>query len=74
MINEIEGQIITQEADYTKDKDTLSQEELFMDSVSKFDTFRRGTEFNLFNTVTIILPGCDSKDMESVMLGAQTAK
>jgi hypothetical protein len=73
VIDEIEGQIITQDADYMKDKNTLL-EQVLRDSVSKSDTVRGGTEFNLFNASTIILPDCDSKVMESIMFGAQTAK
>jgi hypothetical protein len=42
VINEIESQIITKDAGYTKEKNTLDQEQEFVDSVSKFDTFRGG--------------------------------
>jgi hypothetical protein len=49
VINEIEGQIITQDADYTKDKNTLDQEQVLAYSVSKFDTFRGGTEFTIYS-------------------------
>ncbi len=73
VITEIEGQTITQDADYMKDKNRLDQEQVLADSVSRFDTFRGGTEFNWFNANTIILPDCDSKVMESVIFGAQTA-
>ncbi len=73
VINEIEGQIIMQDADYTKDKDTLSREQIFADSISRFDTFRGGTEFNLFSVSKIILPDFDSKIMETIIFGAQTA-
>ena len=34
VINEIDGQIITQDAGYTKYKDTLDQEQIFADSVN----------------------------------------
>ena len=60
VINEIEGQIIMQDADYTKDKDTLSREQIFADSISRFDTFRGGTELNQSNASTMILPDLDS--------------
>jgi hypothetical protein len=60
--------------EYTKDKHTLDQQQVLMDSVSKLDTFRGGTEFNLFNASTIILPNCYSKVMESLMFRAQTVK
>ncbi len=66
VINEMEGQIITQDAEYTKDKETLDQEQVLVDIVSKFDTFRGGTEFNLFNASTIILSDSDSKVMDNV--------
>jgi hypothetical protein len=46
VITEIEGQTITQDADYMKDKNRLDQEQVLADSVSRFDTFRGGTEFN----------------------------
>jgi hypothetical protein len=74
VINEIEGQIIAQDADYTKDKNTRDQEHEFADIVSKFDTFRGGTEFKLLKASTIILPDFHSKFMASIMFGAQTAK
>ncbi len=41
-----EAQIIMEDAEYTKEKNTLDQEHVFADSVSKLDTFRGGTELN----------------------------
>ena len=38
VINEIEGQIIKTDADYTNDKGTLDQEQIYYDSVEKSDT------------------------------------
>ena len=46
VVNKSEDQIIMEDAEYTKDKNTLDQEHVFADSVSKFDTFRGGTELN----------------------------
>ncbi len=74
VINKIEDQIIKPDADYTNDKGTLDQEQIYYDSVEKSDMFRGGTEFKLFNTSTIILQHDDSRTMATIMFGAQTAK
>ncbi len=55
MISETEGQIIKPDADYTNDKGTLDQEQMYANSVDKSDTFRGGTELKLFNPSTIML-------------------
>ena len=78
MISEIEGQIIKSDADYTNDKGTLDREQMYDNSVEKSETFRGGTEFKLYNPSTIVLQSDyvtdDSKMMETIMFGAQTAK
>ena len=74
VINEIEDQIIKPDADYTNDKGTLDQEQIYYDSVEKSDTFRGGTELKLFNTSTIMLQHDASRTMATIMFGAQTAK
>ena len=74
VINEIEGQIIKPDADYTNDKGTLDQEQMYANSVDKSDTFRGGTDFKLFNPSTIMFQQDDSKTMAAIMFGAQTAK
>jgi hypothetical protein len=74
VINEIEGQIIKPDEDYTNDKGTLDQEQMYANSIDKSDTFRGGTEFKLFNPSTIMFQQDDNKTMATIMFEAQTAK
>jgi hypothetical protein len=53
---------------------TLDQEQKYTECVKKFDTFRGGTESNLFNLSTIIFQVSNNKTMETIMFGAQSAK
>ena len=53
---------------------TLDREQTYIDSVMKVDTFRGGTEINLFNLSTIEVQMSDNKTMETIIFGAQTAK
>ncbi len=74
MISEIEGQIIEPVADYKLNYGTMQSEQICADSIKKFDTFRGGTESLSYNASTIIFQESDSKIMETIMFGAQTAK
>jgi hypothetical protein len=72
--SEIEGQIIELDADIKVHMITLDQEQTFIDSVMKVDTFRGGTEIILFNLSTIEVQMSDNKTIKTIMFGAQTAK
>ena len=74
VISEIGGLIIKSDADYTNDKGMLDQEQMYDNNVEKFDTFRGGTEFKLYTPSTNVLQADDSKMMETIVFGAQTAK
>ncbi len=45
-----------------------------MDSVKKTDTFRGGTEFELYTASKFIFPKIENEIMKTIMFGAQTAK
>jgi hypothetical protein len=74
VISEIEGQIIELDVDIKYHMITLDQEQTYIDSIMKVDTFRGGTEINLFNFSTIEVQMSDTKTMKTIMFGAQTAK
>jgi hypothetical protein len=54
VISETEGQIIEPVADYKLNDGTMESEPIYADSITKFDTFRRGTESLLFNASAIV--------------------
>ncbi len=66
VIREIEGQIIKPDADSKVSMITLDQEQTYIDSVMKVDTFRGGTEFNLFNLSTMEVQFSNNKTMNYV--------
>jgi hypothetical protein len=74
VIIEVEGPMIKPDADIKYHMITLDQEQTYIDSVMKVDTFRGGTEINLFNLSTIEVQMSDNKTMKTIMFGAQTAK
>jgi hypothetical protein len=74
VISEIEVQNIEMDADIKYPVITLDREQTYIDSVMKVDTFRGGTEINLFNLSTIEVQMSDNKTMKTIMFGAQTAK
>ena len=45
-----------------------------MDSVKKTDTFRGGTEFELYTVSKFMFPKNEKEIMKTIMFGAQTAK
>ena len=74
VISEIESQIIEPVADYKLNDGTMESEQIYADSIKKFDTFRGGTKSLLYNASAIIFQESDNKIMETIMFGAQTAK
>ncbi len=54
VISEIEGQIIEPVADYKLNDGTMESEQIYADSIKKFNTFRGGTESLLYNASAII--------------------
>jgi hypothetical protein len=74
VISEIESQIIKPDADYKINFVAMESEQMYADSIEKFDTFRGGTESLLYNAREIIFQESDTKMFETIMFGAQTAK
>jgi hypothetical protein len=74
VIDEIEGQIIKPDEINMSSKGTLDQDQIYVDSVKKTDTFRGGTEFELFTASKFIFPKNENEIMKTMMFGAQTAK
>ena len=70
VINEIEDQIIKPDADSKVNMITLDQEQAYIGGVKLFNTFRGGTEFNLFNLCSIELQVSDIETMETIMFAA----
>ena len=69
-IIEVEGQIIKPDAEDKLNMITLDQEQAYIDSVMKVDTFRGGTKSNLLHLSAIEFQVSDNKTMESIMFGA----
>jgi hypothetical protein len=61
-------------ADYRINYGTMESEQMYADSIKKFDTYRGGTEPLLYNVDAIIFQESASKMLETIMFGAQTAK
>ncbi len=81
VINDIGGQITKHDADYTNDKYTLNQEQIFVDS--KFDSFRGDTDILFFHASTMMPQSYYRiataklqclQVMATIIFGAQTAK
>ena len=74
MIDEIESQIIKPDEINMSSKGPLDQDQIYVDSVKKTDTFRGGTEFELYTASKSIFPKNENEIMKTMMFGAQTAK
>jgi hypothetical protein len=74
VIDEIESQIIKPDEINMSSKGTLDQEQIYVDSVKKTDTFRGGTEFEWYTASKFIFPRSGNEIMKTIMFGAQTAK
>jgi hypothetical protein len=73
VISEIEDQIIKQDADYKINYGTLESDQTYVNSIEKFDTFRGGTQLLSQNENAIMFEESDSKLLETITFGAQTA-
>ncbi len=74
VIDEIEVQIIKPDEINMSSKGTLDQEQMYVDSVKKTDTFRGGTEFELYAARKFIFTKNENEVMKTIMFGAQTTK
>jgi hypothetical protein len=74
VFSEIGGQIIEPDVDIKVNMITMDKEQAYIDSVKQFNTFRGGTKSELFNLSRIVFQENDKKTMETIMVGAQTAK
>ncbi len=74
VFSEIESQTIEPDAKIKVNMITLDKTQSSIESVEKFDTFRGGTKHEFFNLSRIVFQVNDKKTMETIMVGAQTAK
>ncbi len=74
VIDEIEGQIIKPDEINMSSKGTLDQDQIYVDSVKKTDTFRGGTEFKLYTVSKFIFPKNENEIMKTIMFGAGDRK
>ncbi len=74
VISEIESQIIEPDADYKINFVAMESEQMYADSIKKFDTFRGGIESFLYNASAIIFQESNNRMMETIMFGAQAAR